>query len=130
MVFGAATGAVAAWLGYRFAFPDRIVPARDDPFEVLDREHIAAIGLGLSILSIGLGGLLESIRAQAAPGTSHLAVRILLVIIGMVIAGTLCAEFGVSGGVSAVATVAAGLGLSAMAWLRRERPTSDFVPRP
>ncbi|MFT7476496.1 MAG: hypothetical protein ACI81L_003451 [Verrucomicrobiales bacterium] len=130
MVFGAAAGAVASWLGYRFAFPDRIVPARDDPFELLHREHIAAIGLGLSVLSIGLGGLLESVRAQAAPGTSHIAVRALLVMIGMAIVGTLCVEFGVSRGVSAVATVAVGLGLTAMAWLRRERPTSDFVPRP
>lgn len=129
MVLGAAAGAIAAWLGYRFAFPDRLIPAKDDPFELLDRDHLAAVAVGLSTMSIGIGGLLESIRAQAAPGTSHIAVRVLLVAIGMVIAGAICSILGISSGISIVVTLATAAGLIAMAWLRRERPNSAFVPR-
>ncbi len=129
MVLGAATGAISAWLGYKFAFPDRLVPAMDDPFELLDRDHLAAVAIGLATMSIGIGGLLESIRAQAAPGTSHIAVRVLLVAIGMVIAGAVCSILGVSSGIAIVVTLATAAGLIAMAWLRRERPNSAFTPR-
>lgn len=129
MVLGATTGAIAAWLGYKFAFPDRLIPAKDDPFELLDGDHLAAVAIGLAVMSIGLGGLLESIRAQASPGTSHIAVRGALVAIGMFIAGAACATLGVSRGISIVVTVAAAAGLIAMAWLRRERPSSAFTPR-
>jgi hypothetical protein len=130
MVLGASAGALAAWLGYRFAFPDRLIPARDDPGELLDAEHFAAVAIGLSVLSIGIGGLLEAVRAQASPGTSHVAVRALLVAIGMFIAGAICSAIGVSTQISILVTLATAAGLIAMAWLRRERPTSDFTPRP
>lgn len=130
MVLGATTGAVAAWLGFGFAFSERLIPARDDPFELFSQDHLAAVGLGLSVLSIGVGGLLESIRAQASPGSSPTLVRLLLIVIGMFIAGGACAAAGVSANISLLVTIAAAAGLAAMAWLRRERPTSDFVPRP
>lgn len=129
MVLGAATGAVAAWLGYQFAFTDRIIPAADDPLDVFDRDHIAAIGVGLAAMAIGIGGLLESIRAQAGPGKSPIPVRILLVVIGMIIAAATCATLGVSNGISVVVTLATAAGLIAMAWLRNERPTSAFRPQ-
>lgn len=130
MVLGASAGAVATWLGYHFAFPDRLLAARDDPFELLDREHLAAIAVGLSVLSIGLGGLLESVRAQSSPGTSPMAVRALLVAIGMFIAGAGCAALNVSTGISILVTLASAAGLVTLTWLRRERPSTDFVPRP
>lgn len=130
MVLCAGAGAFATWLGYRFAFPDRLVPARDDPLEYLDREHLAAVALGLSMLSIGLGGLLESLRAQAAPGSSPMPVRVLLVGIGVAIALAGCAAFDVSTAISALVALAAAVGLIALTWLRRERPNSHFVPRP
>jgi len=129
MVLGAATGAVAMWLGYRFAFTERLLAGRDDPLDLVNREHLAAVAVGLSVLSIGVGGLLESVRAQAAPGTSPWPVRVLLIVIGMFIAGGSCAVLGVSGNISILVTIATGVGLAAMAWLRNERPTSDFVPR-
>jgi len=130
MVLGAITGAIASWMGYRFAFTERLLPSRDEPLDLLDREHIAAVAVGLSMLAIGVGGLLESVRAQAAPGTSPIAVRLLLILIGMVIAGGTCAVVGVSSNISILVTMAAAAGLAAMAWLRTERPTTDFVPRP
>ncbi len=130
MVLGATTGAIATWLGYRFAFSERLIPGRDDPFELVSTDHLAAIVVGLSVFFIGLGGLLESVRAQASPGTSPLPVRIFLIVVGMVIAGGACAAVGVSTGISALVTLAAAAGLGAMAWFRNERPTSDFVPRP
>lgn len=130
MVMGASAGAFAAWLGYRFAFPDRLIPARDDPLEYLDREHLAAVAVGLSMLSIGLGGLLESLRAQAAPGSSPMTVRVLLVGIGVGIALAACSAFGVSTAISIIVAVATAVGLVVLTWLRRERPNSDFVPQP
>lgn len=130
MVLGASAGAFAAWLGYRFAFPDRILAARDDPFDLFDREHISAIALGLSVLTIGLGGILEAMRAQAAPGSSPMPVRVLLVVIGMGVATAACLTLEVSGAISALVAAATGLGLVVLTWLRRERPTSDFIPKP
>jgi len=130
MVLGASAGAFAAWLGYRFAFPDRILVAKDDPLDLLDRDHIAAIATGLSVLAIGIGGLLEALRAQAAPGSSPTPVRVLLVLIGMGIAAAACLTLEVSGAITALVAVATGIGLVALTWLRRERPTSDFIPRP
>ena len=129
MVLGATAGGVALWLGYRFAFVDRLFPARSDPQELIGREQLASVALGLAIVSIGAGGLLEAVRAQAAPGRSPIAIRAYLIIVGMVLAGVLCAEAGVSQMISIIAIFAAGVGLGALAWLRRQRPESDFLPQ-
>lgn len=130
MLLGASAGALAAWLGYQFAFPDRILPARDEPMDLVDREHLAAVAVGLSMLSIGLGGMLEALRAQAGPGSSPWPVRVLLAIIGMTITWAVCSILEVSTGVSIVVTLATAAGLATLTWLRRERPDSHFVPRP
>jgi len=130
MVLGATAGAVALWLGYRFAFADRLFPVRTRPRDLLDTELVAAVVLGLGVTSIGAGGLLEAVRAQAAPGRSPLVVRGYLVVVGMFIAGILCTEAGVSNTISLLAVFAAGVGLGALAWLRRERPESLFSPQP
>lgn len=130
MVLGAAAGGFAAWLGYQFAFPDRILAAQDDPLELIDRNYLAAIALGLSTLAIGLGGLLEAVRAQASPGSSPWPVRVVLLLLGMVIAAAACSALNVSFGVTVLVIVATTIGLIALTWLRRERPSSHFVPRP
>lgn len=130
MILGASAGAAAAWLGYHFAFPDRLIAARDDPLELIDRDHLAAVAVGLSVLSIGLGGLLEALRAQAAPGRSPLAIRALLVAIGMAIAAAACSALEVSVGISILVTLVTAVCLIVLTWLKRERPTADFVPRP
>lgn len=130
MLLGASAGAVAAWLGYRFAFPDRLLPARDEPRDLLDREHLAAVAIGLSVLSIGLGGMLEAVRAQAAPGSSPWPVRVLLLAIGMGISWTICSIVDVSSGVKIIVVLATAAGLAALTWLRRERPIDHFTPRP
>ncbi len=132
MLIGAAAGAVAVWLGYRFAIEDRILPAvrSEEPLDLVDREHLGAIGVGLGALAIGLGGLLEAMRAQSEPGESPIVVRIILIAIGMFIAGAVCAWAGVSAGISVVVTLATGSALAAMAWLRSERPLADFQPSP
>ena len=130
MVLGATAGAVAFWLGYRFAFADRLFPVRTVPRELLEVELIGSIILGLAVTSIGAGGLLEAVRAQAAPGRSPVAVRIYLVLVGMFIAGVLCTEAGVSNSIAIVAVFATGVGLGTLAWLRRERPESHFSPQP
>lgn len=130
MLLCASTGAVATFLGYRFALAERLIPAIDDPLELLDSDHIAAVAVGLGVLSIGLGGVLEAIRAQSAPGTSPVFVRIALIIVGMVIAGGLCAAAGVSTNITILVTLATAASLGAMAWFRHERPASDFIPQP
>ena len=129
MVLGAAAGAVAALLGYRFALTERLVPGIDDPLGLIDSDLLAAIALGLAMLSIGLGGILESVRAQAAPGTSPLVFRIVLVLLGMAIAWGTCMTLGISSAIGIIVALATGAGLSAMAWLRNERPSTDFLPR-
>lgn len=130
MILGASAGAFAAWLGYHFAFPDRLIPARDDPLEFLDREHIAAVAIGLSVLSIGLGGMLEALRAQAAPGFSPWPARAALLCIGVAIAWAICSILDVSTPVRLIVALATAVGLAALTWLRRERPDDHFVPRP
>ncbi len=130
MVLGAAAGGFAAWLGYKFAFPDRIIPAADDPLEWIEREILAAIALGLSMLVIGFGGMLEAVRAQASAGSSPWPVRVVLLLIGGFIAAAACRAFEVSTGVTVLVLIATTIGLIALTWLRRERPTSHFVPRP
>lgn len=129
MVLGATAGGVALWLGYRFAVVDRILPARSDPTSLIDIDLLASIALGLAVLSIGAGGLLEAVRAQSNPGSSPLVLRVYLIVLGMVIVGVLCAEAGVSNLISILAVFATGVGLSALAWLRRERPAAHFEPR-
>ena len=129
MVLGATAGAVALWLGYRFAFADRLFLVRDSPRSFLETEFLASVALGLGVTSIGLGGLLEAVRAQAAPGRSPLAVRIYLILVGMFIAGVLCTEAGVSSAIAILAIFATGVGLGALACLRRERPQSHFQPQ-
>ncbi len=130
MILGATGGALATLLGYEFAIADRLWPARDAVRDILDIEHGVAIVLGLSVLSIGLGGMLEAVRAQAAPGQSPVAIRAYLIALGMVIAASLCRIAGVSAGVTVLVLVACGICLGALAWLRRERPLSDFSPQP
>lgn len=130
MLLGASAGALAAWFGYKFAFPDRIIPAADDPLDVLDREHLAAIAIGLSVISIGLGGVLEAVRAQAAPGTSPWPIRVLLLVLGMAITMALCSIFSIATAITVLLTIASGIGLAALTWLRRERPATDYVPHP
>ncbi len=131
MIIGATGGSIAAWFGYRFAIDDRLIPGlRDDPFDLLDSEHLAALGVGLGALAIGLGGMLEAMRAQSEPGESPIVVRIALIAIGMFIAGAICSQAGVSAGISVVVTLATGVALASMAWLRTERPLADFQPSP
>lgn len=130
MVLGGTAGALATWLGYRFAFVERLFPARDAPRELLDVEIVASIILGLAVLAIGLGGILEAVRAQAAPGRSPIVVRVYMIALGMVIAGAICAAAGISTGVTVLVLLAIAAVLGALAWLRRERPSSDFTPRP
>ena len=129
MVLGATAGAVAFWIGYRFAFADRLFQVRSSPRSFLETEFLASVALGLAVISIGAGGLLEAVRAQAAPGRSPLPVRIYLILIGMFIAGFLCTEAGVANVVSIIAIFATGVGLGALAWLRRQRPDSHFTPQ-
>lgn len=129
MVLGATAGALGLWLGYRFAFADRLFLIRDAPRSFLEVDFLASVVLGLAVTSIGAGGLLEAVRAQAAPGRSPVPVRIYLVIVGMFIAGVLCTEAGVSNVISTLAIFASGVGLGSLAWLRRERPASDFTPQ-
>ena len=47
----------------------------------------------------------------------------------MFIAGFLCTEAGVANVVSIIAIFATGVGLGALAWLRRQRPDSHFTPQ-
>jgi len=130
MVLGSSAGGLAAWLGYKFAFPDRLIPAKDDPIDLIDRNHLAAIALGLAMLAIGLGGMLEAVRAQGSAGSSPWPVRVVLLLVGIFIAAAACAAFEVSAGVTVLVLVATTIGLIALTWLRRERPSSHFVPRP
>ncbi len=109
---------------------DRIIPAADDPLEWIEREILAAIALGLSMLVIGFGGMLEAVRAQASAGSSPWPVRVVLLLIGGFIAAAACRAFEVSTGVTVLVLIATTIGLIALTWLRRERPTSHFVPRP
>jgi len=130
MVLGGTAGALATWLGYQFAFVDRLIPGRNAPRELLDVEIIASIILGLAVLAIGIGGLLEAVRAQAAPGNSPVLVRIYMIALGMAIAAAICATAGISNGVTIIVLLAIAAVLGALAWLRRERPSSDFTPTP
>ncbi len=130
MVLGASTGAFAAWLGFRFAFSDRLLPSVGDPLELADSGRLFAIGLGLCVLSIGTGGVLEAVRAQGTPGSSPLWVKVFLIIVGLIITGAIASGAGVSTGITLLLAVAAAAGLAAMAFLRRERPASDFMPAP
>lgn len=129
MILGATAGAIGLWLGYRFAFADRLFLIRDSPRTFLEVDFLASVALGLAVTMIGAGGLLEAVRAQAAPGRSPVPVRIYLVVVGMFIAGVLCTEAGVSNVIAIVAIFATGVGLGSLAWLRRERPASDFAPQ-
>ncbi len=130
MVLGASTGAFAAWLGFRFAFEDRLIPAIGDPLELADVDILGAIALGLSVLSIGVGGVLEAVQAQAAPGSSPLPVKVFLIAVGLVITAAIASAAGVSTMITILLALAAAAGLAAIAFLRRERPSSDFVPQP
>ena len=130
MVLGASTGAIAAWLGFRFAFSDRLIPAVGDPFELANSSRLGAIALGLSVLSIGLGGVLEAVRAQASPGSSPLPVKVFLIFVGLTITAAIASAAGVSTSITLLLALAAAAMLSAMAFLRNERPSSDFIPQP
>lgn len=130
MVLGASTGAVAAWLGFRFALSDRLLRVVDDPLQLSDTDLLAAIGLGLCVLAIGVGGVLEAVRAQSAPGSSPLPVKVFLIFVGLFITAAIASSVGVSTGITLLLATATAAGLSAMAFLRRERPASDFVPQP
>lgn len=131
MLIGLAAGGLAGWIGYRFAVDDRLIPAVDDGLSTLaDRGLVAAIVVGGSVLSIGLGAILEAVRAQAEPGQSPIPVRVLLIAVGVFIAGLICNYSGVSTGISILVMLAAGIALAAMAWLRAERSPEDFQPAP
>lgn len=129
MVLGATTGAFTTWMGFRFAFSDRLIPVASEPLELTDRDLLAAIVLGLSVFIIGIGGVLEAIRAQQDPGSSPLPVKVFLIVVGLVITAAIATTAGVSQVITLVLSVAVAVGLSAMAFLRRERPVSDFLPR-
>lgn len=131
MLIGAATGGAAAWFGYRFAVVDRLKPwYDDDAFAILERDHLTMLAVGFSILVIGLGGLLEAVRAQSEPGSSPLPIRIVLLAIGAAIAAAACSLFGVSGNITLLVMVAVVAALATLTWLRRERSQTDFQPTP
>jgi len=131
MLVGAAGGAIAAFLGYRFAIDDRLIPAIDEGTDtLLDRDLISAILVGASVLAIGVGGLLEALRAQSEPGQAPVPVRVLLVGVGVAIAAAACSLAGVSTGISILLMIASGAALVAIGWLRAERPPDDFQPAP
>ena len=131
MIVGASAGAIATYLGYRFAIDDRLIPAMDEGADtLLDRDLISAIVVGGSVLAMGVGGLLEALRAQSEPGQAPVPVRIVLVGVGVAIAGTICSVAGVSTGISILAMIASGAALVAIGWLRAERSPNDFQPAP
>ncbi len=130
MVLGASTGAFAAWLGFRFAFSERLIPAVSDPFELVSRDRLGAIVLGLSVLSIGLGGVLEAVRAQHEPGSSPVPIKVFLISVGLLISFGISRAAGVSLGIAMLLSLAAAATLAAIGFLRTERPSTDFVPQP
>ena len=131
MVFGLIAGTLAVRLGYRFAVDERLRPGlENEPLDLLDREHVAAILLGLAVAAIGGGGILEAIRAQSEPGRSPLPVRILLIVATTVIVGVLLNTVGADGLIVGLFTAATAVSLATLAWLRRERPEYDFQPSP
>ena len=129
MVIGASAGAFTTWLGFRFAFTERLLPVASEPRDLADQDLLVAIVLGLSVMFIGIGGVLEAIRAQRDPGTSPLAVRVFLILVGLFITAAIATAAGVSQTVTLVLALAVAAGLAAMAFLRRERPLTDFVPQ-
>lgn len=130
MLLGGTAGALTTWLGFQFAFVDRLLPVRDTPRDALDLSFLTAVVLGLAVLAIGIGGILEAVRAQAAPGNSPVVVRVYMIALGMAIAGAICATAGLSTRVTVVVLLAIASVLGALAWLRRQRPASDFTPTP
>ena len=109
---------------------ERLLPILDSPLDLADRELLGAIGLGLCVLTIGAGGVLDAVRAQAAPGSSPIQVRVYLIVVGLVITAAIATTAGVSQGITFLLAIATAVGLAAMAFLRNERPASDFVPQP
>lgn len=130
MALGASTGAFLTWLGFRFALSDRLLPAIGDPIELANRDRLSAIALGFAVMAIGIGGVLEAVRAQRIPGSSPVPVKILLIVVGIVITFSLGRAAGVSGLITLFLSLAAGTGLAAMGFLREPRPASDFAPHP
>ncbi len=131
MIFGLAGGAVALWLGYRFAVTDRLQPGIDnDPVDLLDRSHVSAILMGLSVMTIGLGGVLEAVRAQSEPGRSPLPVRILLIALVTAVVAGLLSAVGADTLIVVLFSAAVVISLAAVTWARRERPHHDFHPSP
>lgn len=131
MIVGASAGAIATFLGYRFAIDERLIPAIDEGGDtLLDKDLISAMLVGASVLAMGVGGLLEALRAQSEPGQAPVPVRIVLVGVGVAIAAAICSLAGVSTGISILAMIAAGAALVAIGWLRAERPPHDFQPAP
>ncbi|MBT8208820.1 MAG: hypothetical protein HKN94_05395 [Acidimicrobiales bacterium] len=131
MMIGAAAGGAAAWFGYRFAVVDRLQPwIDDDTFGILERDHLSTLAIGFSIFVIGLGGMLEAVRAQSEPGRSPLPIRIVLLAIGAAIAAAACSLFEVSSGITMLVMLAVVLALGTLTWLRQERAPSDFQPTP
>ena len=130
MVLGASTGAFAAWLGFRFAFSERLLPGISDPLELVNRDRLGAIALGVGVMSIGVGGVLEAVRAQRSPGSSPIPVKIFLIVVGVLITFGIARTAGVSLLITLLLSIAAGAGLAAMGFFRNERPSTDFVPQP
>ena len=96
MILGATAGSITAWLGFRFAFSDRLIPAVSDPIELANTDRLGAIALGLLVFGIGLGGVLEAVRAQASPGSSPLPVKVYLIFVGLLITVAIANVLGVS----------------------------------
>ena len=130
MALGASTGAFLTWLGFRFALSERLLPAISDPLELANRDRIGAIALGLAVMAIGSGGVLEAVRAQRFPGSSPVPVKVFLIVVGVVITFAMARAAGVSGVITLLLSLAAGTGLAAMGFLRQPRPSTDFVPQP
>ncbi|MGI9608338.1 MAG: hypothetical protein ACR2P0_19570 [Acidimicrobiales bacterium] len=131
MLIGSAAGGVAAWQGWLFGVDERLIPLlEDDPIDMLDRFTVASISFGLGILAIGLGAMLEALRAQSEPGRSPLIARIALIIIGVGVAAAVCSLADVSGGPMVAVLAAVAALFAALAWFRRELPESDFHPSP
>ena len=131
MLFGLTAGAAAVWLGYRFAIDDRLRPGLEgEPLDLLDRDHVAAILMGLAVATIGLGGILEAVRAQSEPGRSPTPIRVLLIVITTVIVALLLGTAGADTLVVVLFTPTTAVAPATLPRVPPGRPAFDFHPSP
>lgn len=131
MLIGLTAGTAAIWLGYGFAVTDRLRPGlENEPLDLLDRDHVSAILVGGAVLAIGIGGILEAIRAQSEPGRSPTLIRVLLIVITTTIVAVLLSTVGADTLVAVLFTIATAITLVTLTWIRRDRPDYDFHPSP